>query len=102
LAVPSQSGKKSCAGAEEHEAGDVGRPHWVEVQLGVEGVAEPVGGQDVPAAVAEVRRGLGHRVQDALDARPDPLEGRAATRPSGGVGRPGEVEEVATFGLVQL
>lgn len=37
----------------------------VEVQLGVQRVAEPVGGQDVPAAVAHVRRRL-HCVEDTL------------------------------------
>jgi hypothetical protein len=89
-------------GAEEQEPGDVGRPDRVEVQLGVEGVAEPVGGQDVAAAVADVRRHIGHRLKDALDARPDPLLGRPATRPGRGVGRPGEVEQVPTLGLVQL
>jgi hypothetical protein len=94
--------ERTGAGTEEHEAGDVGRPHRVDKDLRVEGVAEPVGGQDVAAAVAQVRRCIGDRVQDALHTGPDPLEGRAATRPGRRVGRPGQVEQVPTFGLVQL
>ena len=42
---------------EEDEAGEVGRPLGVDEDLGVEGVAEPVGGEDVEAAVADERGG---------------------------------------------
>ena len=90
------------AGAEEHEPGHVGRPDRVDEQLGVQGITEPVGGQDVPAAIAHVRRRV-QRVQDALHAWPDPLLGRTATwAPRRHVGRPGQVEQVAPLGLVQL
>jgi hypothetical protein len=92
----------ACAGAEEHEPGDVGRPDRVDEQLGVQGVAEPVGGQDVPAAVAHIRRRISDRVQDALHARSDPLGRTATWAPRRRVGRPGQVEQVAPLGLVQL
>ena len=49
--------------------GEVGR---------VEGVAELVGGEDVQAPVADERGRVGHRVEDALHGRADPLLGRPA------------------------
>ena len=88
---------------EEDEPAVVGRPAGREVHLGVEGEAEPVGGEDVQAAVLHERRRAGHRVEDALHARPDALLGGGTAAPArrrpGGTG---EVEQVRALGLVEL
>jgi 4-carboxymuconolactone decarboxylase len=69
----------------------------------VERAAELVDGQDVQAPVADERRGGGHRVQHAQHAGPDLRRGRPAGSPGGGgVGRPGQVEQVGPFSLVQV
>ena len=99
----SQSTKNSRrARVEEHEAGGVDRSGRIVEQGGVEGLAEPVGGQDVEPAVADERRDFGHRVEDALDDGPHrswPGRRRVAV-----VGLRGadEVEEMGAFGFVEL
>ncbi len=92
------------AGAEEGEPGDVGRSNRVDVHLRVQRVAEPVGGQDVPTAIAHVRGGVGDGVEDALHAGAHLLRRRSALRARlrAGVRRAGEVEQVRPLGLVQL
>jgi hypothetical protein len=70
--------------------------------LRVEGAPEPVGGEDVHAPVSHEGRRGGHRVEDALHARPHPLLRWAATRPSRRVRCTCEVEEVGSLGLVEL
>jgi len=97
---PPSRGERACARAEKHESRDVRRSSR-DVPLGVERVAELVRGEDVPAAVPHVRRYRGHRVEDPLHARPDPLL-RPATGAHGDVARPGQVQQVGTLGLVEL
>ena len=87
---------------EEQEPGRVGWLHRVVEHVGVEGVAEAVGGEDVEPAVADVGGDAVHRVEDLLHGRPHPLLRRAPTgRP---VRRRGadEVEQVGSFGFVEL
>jgi hypothetical protein len=88
-------------GVEEDEPGEVGRAVGVGEDLGVEGVAEPVGGKDVEPAVADERGAFGDGVEDSLDGGTDVLGGSAA---SGGalLGRAHQVEQVSLFYLVEL
>ena len=87
---------------EEQEPGHVGRLHRIVEHVGVEGVAEPVGGEDVEPAVAHVGGGAGHRVEDLLHRRPHPFLGRTPPRrPARGRGAD-EVEQVGAFGFVEL
>jgi threonine dehydrogenase-like Zn-dependent dehydrogenase len=65
----------------------------------VHGAAEPVDGQDVHAAVADDRGGVGHGVQHLLQPGPD-LAGGAAAGAGSGVGGAGQVEQVGAFGAV--
>ncbi len=60
----------------------------------MEGVAELVGGEDVQASVADERRRLGHRFEDALHGRADLLGGPAPAGDDGGLGGAGEVDQV--------
>jgi hypothetical protein len=60
------------------------------------------GGEDVKAPVSHERRRCGHRVEDALHARPDPLLREAATRPRRRAPCTCEVEEVRSLRLVKL
>ena len=72
---------------EEQEAGRVRWLHRIVEHVGVEGVAEPVSGEDVQATVADVRRGAGHRVEDLLHRRADAfLPGPTPKRTAGGGG----------------
>ena len=90
------------ARVEEDEAGVVGRLAGREVHLGVQRVAELIGGQHVSASVLHQRGRVGHRVDDALHARPDPLRGgAAASRGRRWPGGAGEIEEVCAFGVVE-
>jgi hypothetical protein len=66
------------AWVEEQEAGRVRWLDRVVEDVGVEGVAETVGGEDVQATVADVRRGAGHRVEDLLHRRADAFLGRSS------------------------
>ena len=63
---------------EEQEAGRVRWLYRIVEHVGVEGVAEPVSGEDVQATVADVRRGAGHRVEDLLHRRADAFLGRTS------------------------
>jgi len=65
-------------------------------------VAQLVGGQDVQPSVSQERRGVRHRVQQPLHARPDLLPGGLVPRGRGGVGHPHQVGEVRALDLVQL
>jgi len=89
------------ARVEEDEPGVVGRPAGREVHLRVDGVAEPVGREDVQPGVLHEGRRAGHRVEDALHAGPDALLGRAAARARHRPGGTGEVEQVHALGLVE-
>jgi hypothetical protein len=53
------------------------------------------------AGVADPRR-RGHKVEDALHARPDPLVARPSTGRGRGVGGPRQVEQVGPLGVVEL
>src|SRR6266498_794557 len=70
--------------------------------LRVEGVPEPVGGEDVHAAVSNERGRCRHRVEDALHARPHPLRCRAATPSRRRVPYTCEVEKLCSLGLGEL
>src|SRR5439155_10077983 len=59
-------------------------------------------GEDVQSPVSHEGRRGGHRVEDALHARPHPLLRRAATSPRRRVRCTCEVEEVCSLGLVEL
>jgi len=92
---------------EEDEPGQVGRPSRVtggrRVEHGrVQRVAQLVGGQDVQPSVPGEGRGVGHRVQQPLHARPDLLPGGLVPSGRGGVGYPYQVEQVCALDLVQL
>jgi hypothetical protein len=87
---------------EEDEAGVVDRPDRVDVHLRVKGAPERVRGEDVQAPVLHDRGRACDRVEDMLNARPDPLLRRAATGSGRRARRPCEVEEVRTLGLVEL
>ena len=63
---------------------------------------EPVRGEDVQSAVADERRRCGHRVEHALNARAHMLTRGAATCTRHRLRRAGEVEEVRSFGIVEL
>src|ERR671911_2199107 len=69
---------------EEGEPGGVGRPDRVGVHRRVERGPELVGSQDVEASVEHERGRADHRVQHALNRRPDPLRGWPAARRTGG------------------
>ena len=94
------------ARVEEHESGTVGQlaVAGLVVQGAVQGPAEVVGGEDVEATVAQVRRHR-HLVEDALNDRPDPrLARRPARRLSAAGGRQGTDQpvQVVTLGIVEL
>src|SRR5439155_6468031 len=63
---------------------------------------EAVGGEEVQPPLAHERRRSGHRVEDALHARPGSLLRRATTSPSRRMRCTREVEEVGPLGLVEL
>lgn len=87
---------------EEREAGAVGRLFAAVEEWRVEGSAERVGCEVVAASVAE-RGGSGDRVEDVVEAGPDALwRGSARASWCAGVGNAGEVEQVGSFGVVQL
>ena len=83
-----------------------GWPARVGVDVAVEGAGEPVGGEEVHAAVAHERRPGGDGVERPLQARSGRRLERRALRsaPDRGcaVGGPGEVGEVCSFGVVEL
>src|SRR5438874_1066930 len=64
-----------CARCQEYEPGGVDRPMGVGVEVGVEGLAERVGGQEIAAGADDERR-RGDRVEDTLHARPYSLLSR--------------------------
>ena len=106
-AARSQSGKnRRAAASRKVKRAKFGRSGGVGVQVGVEGAAELVGGEEVGAFVADDGRSRGDGVEDPLDARLDrPLLGGGAAWPHGGggaVGGLGEVEQVPTLGVVEL
>src|SRR5207247_1148092 len=88
---------------EEHEPSVVHWPRGRGVQLGEQRTPELVGGQNVETLVAHERGRAGDRVECPLDLGPNALLGLAATRPRNRrLGGAGEVEEVGTFGIVEL
>ena len=93
-------------GVEECEPGKVGRAVGVVVEVDVERPAEVVGGEQVGPVVADDRRSRGDGVEGPLQAWPHrPLFGNAAAgshRGAGAIGGVGEVEQVGTFGFVEL
>src|SRR5207253_6213511 len=88
---------------EEDEPGVVDRPRGRSVQLGKQRTPELVGGQNVETLVADEGGRAGDRVECPVDLGPDALLGLAATRPRNRrLSGAGEVEEVGTFGIVEL
>src|SRR5207237_2398551 len=86
---------------QEDEPGQVHRPGRVDEGLGVEGIAEPIGGEYVEAPVADEGGGVRDGVEDLLHAGADLLGGGPA---AGGslLGSVDEVEEMGPFHLVEL
>ena len=103
FAARSQS-REEVAGSrvEEDEPGEVRRPDGIGEHLRVERTAERVRGEDVQATVLRERRGTGHRVEDALDARPDLLRGPATRACGRRARRSCEVEQMRPLRLVEL
>ena len=100
-------GVEASAGrVEEGEASDVRRSATVCVDVGVEGSCELVCGEEVHAAVAYECRSGGCRVECPLQAGTGgPFcsgSTRSAFERGGVVCGPGEVGEVAAFGVVEL
>jgi MoxR-like ATPase len=89
-----------------HQSGEVGRTAWVVVEVAVKRAAEEVGGEQVGPVVSDDRRSGGNGVEGPLQAGPHgPVTAAAAVGPHGGagaVGCLGQVEQVGSFGLVQL
>ena len=90
------------ARVEEHEAGVVHRLVGV-VERVEQGPAELVGGEHVESAVEHDGRHGRHRVEQALDRRPDPIARRRAPLPGAGGRACGaeQVEQVRPFGVVE-
>lgn len=89
-------------GVEVDEPGVVGRLRRGVVERCEQGPAECVARQDVRAAVDDGCRGVGHRVEEALDIGPHALRGRRFTTSARtGSGGAGQVVEVGPFGVVQ-
>ena len=90
---------------EKGEPGKVGRAVWVVVEVGVQGVAEVIGGQQVRPVVADNRRPGRDGVEGPLQAGPHSPLVAATAEPHGrasAVGGLGEVEQVGAFGFVKL
>ena len=87
---------------EEDEAGEVPVAVRAGGEVREQGVAEPVGGQDVQAPALN-DGGDTERVQGPVEGGADSLRGERALAsvPGRGGGGPGEVEEVSAFGVVQ-
>ncbi len=90
------------ARVQEREACGIGGLHGVAELLGVERRGQRVGVEDVETPVPDERRNVGHRVDDPLDARSDPLRRRSAAGRSLRVRQPGQVKQVLALGLVKL
>ena len=94
--------ERRCARIEEDEAGGVHRPSRIGVQVREESLPEPVGGEDIAAAVAHVCRDGAHRVEDALHVCAHLLPRPPATLLRRRVLRAGEIEEMRTLRVVEL
>lgn len=84
--------------------GDIGRPVGHVQDLGVERASQAVRSEQVHATVAHEGRTGRHRIQGPLEARrcvsvrPEASTSRSGGRSGGG----GEVEEVGSFGVIEL
>jgi hypothetical protein len=74
----------------------------VVVDLGVQGGAEAVGGEDVQSAVLHEGGDVGHRVQETLHSWPHALPCWTATGAGSGSRRSDEVVEVGSFCVVEV
>src|SRR6266567_2321929 len=89
---------------EKDEPGVVSRTCRAEIHIGVQGVAELIGGEDVEASVAYKCRGTGDRVQRQKHARANVLLRSRVTsrRPTALTGSAGQVKEMRAFRIVEL
>ena len=100
--MPFQSWKKSPARAQEDEPCDVDRPHGICVQLGIEGGSEWIRGDDVEAAVGHIRGKIAEGVENALHHWTNAVLRRLAARRAGRVSGSYEIEQMCSFGFVEL
>jgi len=92
----------ACGRVEVDEAGIVDGPARVGEERNVEGAGHAVGGEHVVPGVADPGGCVGDGVKDLLDAVGDAGGLRPPLPRRGGLGRAGQVEQVAAFGLVEL
>ena len=93
-----------CGGAivEEHEPRGVRRLRRAVEVTRIERAAEPVDAEQVEPAVADERGDAGHRVEQELDGRADLLRPPPASTGRRGLRCACEIEEVGSFGVVEL